>query len=58
MTSVSKDVEKRELLQIVEISISTAAIKNNMEDPQKIKNRTIAAILFLGIYPELTKAGS
>ena len=41
MTSVSKEVEKRELLQIVEISISTVAMKNNMEDPQKIKNRTI-----------------
>ena len=43
---------------LVRMYIGTATMDNRMEDPQKIKNRTIAAILFLGIYPELTKAGS
>ena len=59
-TSVSEDVEKWEPLCTVGENDGTAGVENNIEVPQKIKNKTTydPAILLLCIYPKELKAGS
>ena len=58
ITSVGEDIEKRESLCTVSGNVNTAAnMENNMEVPQKTKNRITydSAIPLLGIYWKETK---
>ena len=58
-TSVGQDVEKLEPLCTVGGNINgIATVENNMEVPQKVKNRITTWPAILGIFPKELKAGS